>query len=377
MNICYIIDFFIPYYQGGGERRLYEIAKRLVQKGHQIDILCFKFKKAPLRERIDGINVYHIGTTIKNPPYRSFLDFLFFILHISIWLSKHKYDIIDTQPFAPLLPASLFYISKKHENVIATIHDVSQNKENQWIYYGNIAQYLEKFLYKLPFEKIITVSEAIKRILIENYSLKKEKIQVIYNGVDLKLVDSISDVPVCKNTIIYVGRLIPHKNVEDLIKVVYRLKTDFPNIKLKIIGDGPQKDFLINLTRKLGLENHILFLGQLSKYENVIREIKSSEFLVLPSSREGFGMVLAEANACYKPVIAYKTGGVIDVIENNKNGFLIQEKNLDALTDKIYFLLNNKDIAKEMGKYGRNKVERMFTWEMTVNNIEKFYKSLL
>ena len=102
MKICYVIDFFVPHYQGGGERRLYEIAKRMIKKGHSVDVLCMKIKGVPDYENIDGINVYHIGPTIKNPPYRSPLDFLKFIVAVFKWLMRNKYDVVDAQAFIPL-----------------------------------------------------------------------------------------------------------------------------------------------------------------------------------------------------------------------------------------------------------------------------------
>ncbi|ACX71942.1 glycosyl transferase group 1 [Methanocaldococcus vulcanius M7] len=375
MRICYIIDFFVPHYQGGGERRLYEIAKRMVKKGHDVDVLCMKIKNVPDYENIDGINVYHIGPTIKNPPYRSPLDFLKFIIAVFKWLMKNRYDVVDAQAFIPLVPASLCYIFRIQKNVIGTIHDVSQKKDkSQWLYYGNIAYFIEKFLYKLPFKKIITVSNIIKNILNEQYGIPNNKIYVVYNGVDLNLIDSIKVEDVDTNSIIFVGRLIPHKHVDDLIKAVSLIVKDIPEVKLKIIGDGIVRGELETLVKELKLENNVKFFGKLDDYKDVIREIKKSEVLVLPSTREGFGMVLVEANACYKPVIAYKSGGVIEVIDNNCNGFLMEERNIYELSEKIKFLLKNKNIAKEMGKCGRKKVERMFVWDRVVEEIEKVYK---
>ena len=378
MKICYIIDFFVPHYQGGGERRLYEIAKRLVKKGHRVDVLCMKIDNVPNYENIDGINVYHIGPTIKNPPYRSPLDFLKFIISVFKWLITNKYDIVDAQAFIPLIPASLCYILKIQKNVIGTIHDVSHKKDkNQWLYYGNIAYFIERFLYKLPFKKIITVSNVIKEILNKQYGIPSNKIYVVYNGVDLDLIDSVEDTDVDVNSIIFVGRLIPHKHVDDLIKAISLIVKDIPDVKLKIIGNGIAKDKLKKLVKELKLEDNVKFFGKLDEYKDVIKEIKKSELLVLPSTREGFGMVLVEANACYKPVIAYKSGGVVEVIDNNYNGFLVEERNIHELSEKIKYLLKNKDIAKEMGKYGRKKVEKMFVWDKVVKEIEKVYKTCI
>lgn len=258
--------------------------------------------------------------------------------------------------------------------MIGTIHDVAEEKnKEQWIYYGSIANFFEKILYKLPFKKIITVSNAVKRILNRKYGIPNNKIHVVYNGVDLKLIDSVECNGIDKNSIIFVGRLIPHKHVDELIKAVKLLVNEIPDVKLKIIGDGVVSKNLKNLVKKLSIEDKVKFFGKIDDYSDVIKEIKKSEVLVLPSTREGFGMVLVEANACYKPVIAYKSGGVTEVIDDGINGFLVNKQNISELCEKLKFLLKNKKIAKGMGKNGRKKVEKMFTWDQVVEKIEKIY----
>ncbi len=104
------------------------------------------------------------------------------------------------------------------------------------------------------------------------------------------------------------GRLIPHKHVDHLVEVVKRLKDDIPNIKLVVVGKGIEKENIINQIKEDNLEDHVELLQDLSD-EDLTIEMKKANVLVLPSMREGFGMVLAEANACKTPVVAYATGG--------------------------------------------------------------------
>ena len=164
--------------------------------------------------------------------------------------------------------------------------------------------------------------------------------------------------------------------MDDLIKVVKLLKEDSKDIYLKIIGNGIEKDNLIKIVNDLNLNNQVDFSSDLD-YSEVIKEIKKSTILALPSTREGFGMVLAEANACNVPAVAYKSGGVVEVIEDGKNGFLVEPRNINELSRKIRFLLENKNIAREMGEYGRKKVEKCFDWEKIVINIVEIYEKLI
>lgn len=372
MKICILSDFFIPHYNGGGERRYFEIAKRLIDKGHDVDVVSMKIQGADDHELIEGINVYHVGPKIKTPPYRTAFDFIHFAISGFSWILKHDYDIIDAQTYIPLIPG-FFGAKLKGIPVIGTIHDVGSGKSDQWLMFSNLASFFEKFLVRLPFDKIITVSNQTKNALIQKYGVKPERINVVYNGVDLELVDSIALNKEDKNSIIFVGRLAPHKHVDDLINVLKLLKKDFKDIHLKIIGNGIEKDNLIKLVNDLKLDDHVDFLSGL-EYREVIREMKRSNILVLPSTREGFGMVLAEANACNIPVVAYKSGGVVEVIEDDKNGFLVEPRNINELSTKIRFLFENEDIVREMGEYGRVKVEKCFDWEKIVEEIIKIYK---
>ncbi|WP_455240526.1 glycosyltransferase family 4 protein [Methanothermobacter tenebrarum] len=374
MRILIVSDFFVPHYTGGGERRYFEIGKRLVKRGWEVDVICMKIKGVREKEDIKGLKVHHIGPVITDPPKRSLLNFLHFILAAIFWILSHDYDIIDAQTYAPLLPA--FIASRiKRTPMIATIHDVSSTFSDQWIQSSKIAKLAEKILLKLPYDKIVTVSNATKEALVKDYRIKPERIQVIYNGVDLSLIDSIkaSRLPY---TLIFVGRLAPHKHVDHLLKIVKELKNEIPNIKLKIIGDGIEKNRLLKLVKDYKIQDRVTFYTNL-KYADVIYHMKESSILVLPSTREGFGMVLAEANACKMPVIAYKSGGVVEVIKDGENGFLVEPLDIESLKEKIRILLFNEELQRNLGKNGRKKVEKKFVWDKIVNMILKVYKQLL
>ncbi|WP_323735597.1 glycosyltransferase family 4 protein [Methanosphaera sp. ISO3-F5] len=365
MKICMVLEFFIPHYNGGGEHRYHEIAKRLVQQGHTVDLLTMKILNIPEYEDVDGINVHHIGPTIKKAPYRSATDFIQYFFAVTRWLLKHDYDVIDAQAYSPLLSSRIAARIKKTP-LIGTIHDTSSNSNDQWIQSSKIANTMEKFLVNLNFDKILTVSHATKNSLINDFAVNSDKILMLYNGVDIAKYDAVHIDGVLKNNIIFVGRLAPHKHVDHLINSVNIIQEKIPDIKLTIVGKGEEKDKLIQMVNKLELEKNIKFKQDLTD-EELITEIKKSELLVLPSTREGFGMVLAEANCCYKPVITYASGGTVEVVENGYNGFLIEPENIEDLTQKILETLENKELNQKLGQNGRKKVEKDFDWEKIVN----------
>ena len=141
-------------------------------------------------EEIEGIKIHHIGPKIKNPPQRSSLDFIKFIFAVFKWIFTHNYDVIDAQTYAPLIP-SFLAAKLKRIPIIATIHDVSTDDDDQWIQSFKTAAIAEKILVRIPYDKIITVSYETKKSLVKYYSVKEERICVVYNGVDLELIDSV------------------------------------------------------------------------------------------------------------------------------------------------------------------------------------------
>ncbi|MBV1768575.1 MAG: glycosyltransferase family 4 protein, partial [Methanobacterium sp.] len=300
-------------------------------------------------------------------------DFMRFILATFRWIIQHNYDVIDAQTYAPLFPS--FLAGKlKRIPVVATIHDISSGGDDQWIQSSKTAAMVEKFLCRLPYDKIITVSNATKKSLIENYGTNENRIEVVYNGVDLELIDSLKTSNKQENTLIFVGRLAPHKHVDHLLKVINSLKTQINDIQLVIVGKGIEKENLINLTLQMNLQHHVKFLDNLS-YEELIREIKKSSVLVLPSTREGFGMVLAEAGACKIPVVAYASGGVLEVVEDGYNGFLVEPYDLDGLGNKIRFIFENHFKSTKLGLNGYEKVQRYFIWDNILKSILSVYKN--
>lgn len=364
MKICMVLEFFIPHYNGGGEHRYHEIAKRLVNLGHHVDLLTMRVENVPTYENIDGINVYHIGPTINNPPKRSSADFMRYLGSVSKWLLTNKYDVIDAQAYSPLLSTSI--ISRINKTpLIGTIHDTSSNNNDQWIQSSQTADFMENFLVNLKFDKIITVSHATKNSLVNDFGVDSSKIEILYNGVDINKYDSVDAEVTVENQIIFVGRLAPHKHVDHLIKILDNIKDQIPSVKLLIVGKGEEKENLVEMVNQFNLNEFVTFKQDLTD-EDLIRNIKESEILVLPSTREGFGMVLAEANCCNKAVVTYASGGTVEVVENGYNGYLIESENITELQNKILELLENKELQKEFGKNGRRKVETEFDWDKIV-----------
>ncbi|HDN73473.1 MAG TPA: glycosyltransferase, partial [Archaeoglobus sp.] len=150
------------------------------------------------------------------------------------------------------------------------------------------------------------------------------------------------------------------------------IKREISDIKCIIIGDGPEKEKLMKLAKELRVEENVKFVGFLENHDDVIAYMKSSKVFVLPSTREGFGIVALEANACGLPVITvnHRRNAACDFI-NNENGFVC-ELSAEDIAEKIL-------IGLETGKdMKRNCIENAmrYDWSRMVNLTELFYSSL-
>lgn len=361
MNICWFIDFFLPHYRGGGQVRLYEIGKRLVKKGHMLTVVTMRQKGAEQPEIIDGIEVWHIGPVVNNPPQRSLLDFLRFFFAIRTWLKTHSHDVVCAEGMS-IIPAYLYSPAP----VIATVHDVSAGGKDQWIRHGLLSRIGEWLTLHLPCRKIITVSNAMRQAIIDK-GVKAEKVVTVYNAVDGEALANIPAINIPKNTIIFIGRFVPHKHVNDLIAAFALVIKKIPNAKLLLIGSGPEEKELKHLTQDYNLKRQVTFETS-AESNTAIGMLKSAEVLALPSTREGFGIVLAEAGAVGVPVIAYDIPAVREVVIDKKTGLLV-EHTPQALSTAIVDILQHPKKARIMGTTAIKYINEKFSWDYSAKEL--------
>ena len=173
-----------------------------------------------------------------------------------------------------------------------------------------------------------------------------------------------------KKSILYVGRLEKRKNADILIKSFYKLKEDYNKTCLIIIGDGKCKNDFQSLCKELKIENDVLFLGMVNNKDLPVYYSLCNIF-VLPASGEPWGLVLNEAMQFGKPVIATDgVGAAYDFIKDGKNGFMVPEKDSDALYDAMKKIISDPDLEKKMGEESKKIIER-FTFENMVGGFRK------
>ncbi len=225
------------------------------------------------------------------------------------------------------------------------------------------------------------LDEKIKRALfvccISNYARsqgmlfapahKWERMHIIHCGIDPALFDPVTHTMPGKR-LLFVGRLDVAKGLSILLESLTVIKQQHPDILLTVVGDGPDREQLAQMTERLGLSAQVNYVGYKSQGE--VRDyLRQTDLFVLPSFAEGVPVVLMEAMASGVPVVATQVGGVNELVENGVNGYLVPPANASALTEHIEKLLNDRQLRVAFGTAGRAKVERDFNIHHEVSRL--------
>lgn len=377
MKIAFVYDTSFPWVTGGAERRIYEIAKRLAIRGHDVHIYSLGYwmqteeYKSQKVIRKDNITYHSVGKPVDlytKDNKRSIKEAIYFSTCI-LKCDLKDYDIVDCQGF----PYFSCYSSKlKTKNLVITLHEVWND---YWYEYmgriGFFGKIIEKGILHLT-DNVICVSQLTYEQMLENKC--PSNATVIANGVD---TDKITYVSPRKeySDIIFAGRLIPEKNVELIIRAVHLVKNKHPHLTCRIIGEGPEEEELKTLTQTLNVEENIIFEGFFDRQEDLYSSIKSSTMFILPSKREGFGIVTIEANACGVPVITlnHPMNASKDLITPD-NGYLVEDEpeELAKIIDKI---LTTGITADKRNKC--RKTAEKYDWNQITSLTEEYYTTCI
>jgi colanic acid/amylovoran biosynthesis glycosyltransferase len=220
------------------------------------------------------------------------------------------------------------------------------------------------FLFNIG-DAFLPVCDHWKNIMIK-LGCSENKIIVHRMGIDLKKF--ISKEKLLNNTktrIISIGRLVEKKGIEFVIKAVKNVLGEFPDIDYIIVGDGPLRKKLDNLINKLRIENNVKILGN-KTHEEIIELLYDSDILLMPSivakdgDCEGIPVVLMEAMATGLPVISTYHSGIPELVKNGKSGFLVPERDIKGIADKLKYLILHYEERLEMGRAGREIIEKEY-----------------
>lgn len=366
--------------RGGTEMQTLNLVKALVASGHSVNTLCyFEYDENVVRE-------YQMaGSSVDLMRLQRNISAFKLIGLLKNKFRKYNPEVLHIQYMAPgaipILAARLAGVKR----IFATVHQPWTKQ-----YHGIKAKILLRISALLT-DRFIAVSENAEKSWFGKSSLfesstsevSKSKHCTIYNATDLDKIDNfiskinIQDLKlkVGLNDQFVIGavsRLSYEKGLDLLLEAFHLLRPSEKNVRLVIVGSGIEEENLKSLTTKLGILDKVIFTGNKTQ-EEVFEWLMVMDFVVCPSRFEGFGLTAVEAMACNKPVIANKTGGLQEVINDKINGFLINCEDAVALASCIQNLLDDKEIRESMGNAGRNEVENQFSYSLYAEKIAKLY----
>lgn len=366
--------------------RIYELGKRLSARGHEVHIFGVKWWEGENTFEYEGMILHGVckARNLYVNGRRSISEAIIFAMKLFPALRKENFDLIDVSvfPYFSCFTVKVVSVFKKVPSVF-TWHEVW---DDYWYEYlgraGIFGLLVEKAVSKLS-RNNVAVSKWTKGRL-EGLGVPEERITVISNGIDLNKISGIEPNweknPMgleCKAyDLIFAGRLIKEKNVDLLIKAVAFLKADFPYLRCCIVGDGPEKLALVELAKKTGVYENIEFAG-FQEYGTLIGKIKASKMLVLPSSREGFGMVVIEAFACGIPVVTVraKYNAAQGLVENGVDGFVV-ELDEREIAKAVIKIIGNTSRSKKASEAALRKADN-YDWEEIVKNIQLMFEACI
>lgn len=305
-------------------------------------------------------------------------------------LAKNKFDIVHhILPFAINNTFNLNFIFKRNKNLLVgpiqsplayqdldiNLADVrgrgkkNTSRKNIFDLFYFILRPILKFLSHLTLKKakaIIVINEYTQKMLIKN-GLNPDKIQIIPPGIDLKRFARTPFEAKNKEKIelLTVCYLIKRKGVDLIIRALTEVIKKNKKIVLRIVGDGPQKENLENLVKKLKLEDYVIFEG-LVDHIRVQAYYKRAHLFISMSRAESWGQMYLEAMACGLPVISAKNIGSEAIIEDGIFGYLVEQEDIAGLAEKTIYLLENPAQINSFGERAYQKAKQKYDWQSCI-----------
>lgn len=323
-KIALISDWYFPKV-GGIEYSMHSLAKKLIQKGHEVHIITRSYPDIPQYSIRDKVKIIRI----KGSPVHGQQRFLVPTAYTELYnlLESERYDIVNSHGLdSPLSMTALIASRKLGFPSVVTNHSlVGDTPLSPFLYLAG------KLLVRNA-DAVIAVSSAVEK---DSKIMTEKPIYLISNGIDSEGKTIKISFPFNregKTIIITVARMIKKKGVQNIVRLAPSLLEKHENLLFVMIGDGPLRERLEKKVEEAGLSRNFYFTGEVPR-EKVLGYLEQADIFALPSINEAFGVSILEAVSKKVPVIAMNNSGVSDIIRNGVNGYLA-----DNLTEFSYLL---------------------------------------
>jgi phosphatidylinositol alpha-1,6-mannosyltransferase len=362
-----IVTFDPPDRVGGVEGRARGYTKELLRKGHFAELLTLSSKSRFAEENFQGTTGFTFKSSLPNIPFslrfavqemtRKSNDSLLLLSGANTFLGEMM--LLHARLFR--LRSLAFFYGK----------DVLEARRNP----GRLALHYAALL----LARRIAINSQFTRSLLP--ILVREKSDVLYPGVDSELAAGIKRREHDSRVVLFVGRLVRRKGVDDLIVAFRSLLEEVPTAELQIVGEGPERDRLVGLSKRLGVDRKVTFFGEL-RGSLLLDRFAAANVFVMPSRRtgtdvEGFGTVFLEAGIFGKPAVGTRSGGIPEAIVEGRTGLLSEPGDVQMLANCIKTLLINENLSSYLGHNARLRVIEHFSWEKALSSLLRAFSDNL
>jgi N-acetyl-alpha-D-glucosaminyl L-malate synthase BshA len=352
-----------------------ELALGLAERGHQVHIVSYA---TPFRLRSFNPNVFvhevQVATypLFKFPPYA--LGLATKLVEVA---EEHGLDIIHAHYAVP--HAASAYLAKhilrsNKLKIITTLHGtditlVGADKSFYRVIKFNIEES----------DGVTAVSNYLKQRTVTEFEIERD-IRVIHNFVDTNRCSPCIEpcardhfAPNNEKILMHASNFRPVKRVSDVVRMFGRVKEKMP-CKLLLVGEGPERLFVQQIVKELGLTNDVYFLGEQDYIEKLLG---CADLFILPSEQESFGLVALEAQSCGVPVIATNIGGIPEAVADGETGYLLPVGDVAGMANKALVLLSDNKLHRQFQTRARERAVQHFNSNLLIAEYESYYQEIL
>jgi L-malate glycosyltransferase len=280
-----------------------------------------------------------------------------------------KYHILHSHRYKENYLAFLAALRLPSVRLVATQHGMPEVAKS---WKTRLFRTLNFLLLSKGFPLTVAVSREIRTIFVDRFGFKSGNIAIVHNGITVpkKINPSKERGPLIFGS---AGRFFPVKNFPLMIEIARIVKAN-SCIKFKLAGDGPQRSILISLIREYGLEQSFELCGHQDNIESFYGQL---DVFINTSFHEGIPMTVLEAMSFGIPIVGSKTGGIPEIIDDGKDGFLIQPGNAEGFAEKCLFLFRDEAMRKQMGAAAREKIIASFSIKSCAENYRVLYERVI
>lgn len=355
--VCY------PTYGGSGIIAT-ELASHL-SKDHEVHLVSYE---EPVRSERDMDFSFHEVDILtyplfKYPPYT-----LALASELAEVVETYDLDLIHVHYAVPNSASAYLAreISGAGTKVVTTLHGTDSYLVGKHPSYRRATEFsMQKS------DALTAVSEYLRKKTLDEFNISRE-IEVIPNFVDPEKFKNIEK-PSDRKIICHSSNFRPVKRIPDIIRA-FRKITKEVNSNLFLIGDGPEREKAEKMADDFGILDKICFFGNVKNVQDILGK---ADLFLLPSEEESFGLAALEAMSCEVPVIASRTGGLVELISHGQDGYLVEKGDVESLARYAVKVLGNPDHQRELAENARGKVLEKYASEKAIKKYEELYRKTL